>query len=215
MITAIPQTKTLPLTNFTEELRFEFPDLQQPLFDYYCVEVARIMASEGHLFKTVIEFNTKQNVTRYLLDTKDESEIIGIYRITSRDVNTTDVYIEVDRTFTKPQRVVPINRAWFDTVQSVLHVKTVYEHGVMNVYTYTSPVLGTCSLPEVIRTKYWQTFMLGVKGKLLLITGRQWTNLQLGQAYYTEFKKQLAIDSITKSTNGMVGVAKINFGRAL
>ena len=215
MITAIPQTKTLPLTNFTEELRFEFPDLPQPLFDYYCVEVARIMASEGHLFKTVIEFNTKQNVTRYLLDTKDESEIIGIYRITSRDVNTTDVYIEVDRTFTKPQRVVPINLAWFDTVQSVLHVKTVYEHGVMNVYTYTSPVLGTCSLPEVIRTKYWQTFMLGVKGKLLLITGRQWTNLQLGQAYYTEFKKQLAIDSITKSTNGMVGVAKINFGRAL
>ena len=215
MITAIPQTKTLPLISFTEELRFEFPDLPQPLFDYYCVEVARIMASEGHLFKTVIEFHTKQNVTRYLLDTKDESEIIGIYRITSRDVNTTDVYIEVDRTFTKPQRTVPTNLAWFDTEQSVLHVKTVYEHGVMNVYTYTSPVLGACSLPEVIRTKYWQTFMLGVKGKLLLITGRQWTNLQLGQAYYTEFKKQLAIDSITKSTNGMVGVAKINFGRAL
>lgn len=207
--------KKLPLSEFQEELRFEFPDLPVQLFDYYLVRTAREMAKKGNLIRRKAIVHLQCGVTRYVLEAPDGMEICGILGARINQ-NCSCFNKEARRTFVAPEgsQSCRSNMVWFDDAENVLHVNTPFIESALYVTLAVTPAKGDCELPDKYMD-FLPTLMMGTRAQLLLLTGRPWTNLALGQAYYNEFLKQIQELAIDVSTHKMRGSVKMNFGRVL
>lgn len=210
--------KTRPLSDFHDELRFEFKDLPTQLFDYYLLKAAREMAREGNLIRRRAIIHTEQCVTRYRLESPDGLEINGILQARVKPCSC-GPYL-VPRSFTPPDEssccCCGCNREiWYDDQDKVLHINSPYVAALYFITLSVMPEVDACELPEAFLTTYLDTLMLGTRAKIFLITGRPWTNLQLGQGYYNEFLKAIPRAGLEVATHKMRGGVKMQFGRAL
>lgn len=209
--------KTRPLSDFHEELRFEFPNLPAQLFSYYILRCARIMAQEGNLIRRRVVIHAEPGVTRYALQAPEEMDLVGILGIRHHDmcgcvVNT------VPRTFVPPDGAVRCDRrsAWYDAHEGVLHLSgPAQSKGAYYVEMSVAPALNACELPEEYLKDFFTTLMFGVRGSIMLISGRPWTNRQVGQGYYNEFLSQLHRMAIQTMSGKQRGGIKMNFGKAM
>lgn len=204
-----------PLADFHDELIFEFPRLPSQLLDYYLVRTAITMARQGNLIRRVALLDSQPGVTRYRLESPDGLDIVGVMDI--RKVNCCGMNAEVTRAFTVPADSCSCKRdvAWFDDAEKVLHVDGSYCPGSFHVSMSVAPARDACALPEQYMRDFFPTLMMGVKGALMLIAGRPWTNLRVGQACMEEFLKMLANDSLDVATHKQRGGVKMQFGRVL
>lgn len=204
-----------PLADFHDELIFEFPRLPSQLLDYYLVRTAITMARRGNLIRRVALLDAQPGVTRYRLEAPDGLDIVGVMDI--RKVNRCGMDAEVTRAFTVPADSCSCKRdvAWFDDAEKVLHVDGSYCPGSFHISLAVAPSRDACALPEQYMTDFFPTLMMGVKGALMLIVGRPWTNLRVGQACTEEFLKMLANDSLDVATHKQRGGVKMQFGRVL
>lgn len=76
--------KKVPISEFHEELKFEFPNLAPTMFDYYLVRAAIQMAKTGNLIRRRATLNAEHCVTRYKLEALDDMDICGILSIMSK-----------------------------------------------------------------------------------------------------------------------------------
>lgn len=204
-----------PLADFHDELIFEFPRLPSQLLDYYLVRTANTMARRGNLIRRTAIIEAQPGVTRYRLESPDGLDIVGVMDI--RKTNCCSVNATVNRTFVAPADSCSCKRdtAWYDDADKVLHVDGSYCPGSFYVSMAVAPGTGSCELPEQYFTDFFPTLMMGVKGALMLIVGRPWTNLRVGQACTEEFLKMLANDSLDVATHKQRGGVKMQFGRVL
>lgn len=208
--------RTIPLAELSDELRFEFPDLPTQLFDHYLLKCAIIMAKKGKLVRRRAIVNARHGVTRYALMSPDGMEICAILSIRNEPICGKYDY-EVPRSFTPPVGVRDCAReiAWYDDLEKVLHIEPRYCHGRYHVEMAVTPTMNDCELPEVYKTEFLDTLTVGARAHIMLISGRPWTNLQLGQAYYRDFMERIGMDSTDAATHKMRGAIHMNFGRAL
>lgn len=207
--------KSRPLAEFYDELRFEFPDLPSQLFDHYLIRTARTMASQGNLIRRHAFIEAKRGVHRYRLESPDGMEICGILGIRHNPVCTCLSY-EVRRSFAEPEGFCHCRReiAWNDD-DNIIHLHPHYCHGMYHVTLSVTPSPTACELPDRYFTHHLQTLNMGTKASLLLLSGRPWTNLSLGQNYYNEFLTRISKEAIDTATHKMRGAVKIQFGRVL
>lgn len=208
--------KTLPLSEFHEELRFELPNLPPQVFDYYLVKTAITMAKKGNLIRRHAIIDAEPCVTRYRLESPDGMAISGIMDI--RSVASCNCGSKVvTRSFAPPEGAFSCCRehAWYDDVEGVLHIAPKYLCGRFYIALAVTPKMGACTLPEAFYAEHLDTLLLGTKGSIMLITGRPWTNLQIGQGYYNEFRQRLSEDSVAVATHKMRGAVRMQFGKVM
>lgn len=211
--------KTVPLETLRDELVFEFPELPTQLLDHFILKTAIIMAKKAKIVRRTAIIRARHCVTRYLLESPDGMDICGIMSIRSipYTCGCGSFEYEVPTRFVAPAGVRDCGReiAWYDDTERVLHVHPNYTENVYYVSLAVSPSRTACELPSVYLDEYLDTLIAGVKGHIMLISNRPWTNIQLGQAHYTDFMERVGQDSIDASTHKMRGAVKMNFGRAL
>ena len=208
--------KTVPLARLRDELVFEFPELPTQLLDYQILKASIVMARKGKIVRRNAIINARQCVTRYLLESPDGMKICAVMSIRNEPICGKFDY-EVPTRFVAPTGLRDCARevAWYDDAESVLHINPKYLHGRYHVCMAVEPQRDACELPEVYETEYLDTLMAGAKAYIMLISGRPWTNIQLGQAHLNDFMERIAYDGVDASTHKMRGAIHMNFGRAL
>lgn len=203
----------IPLTDLHEELRFEYPDLPDQLFDYYNMRTAVDMAQRGNLLKRVVNIELEPNVTRYVLRSPDG---LKLWSIMSAHIDGCCGTSKVRRFMSRPDTLHCWfgKDVWWNDTEQTLHVETC-GGGVLRVVIAVVPDRDACELPRVYKDKYLETLLMGTRAAMMLITGRPWTNLRLGGQMRAEYINMVAALSVENATHGQRGTVKINFGRAL
>jgi hypothetical protein len=208
--------KTKPLSDFLEELRFEFPTLPEQLFQFYLRKAARTMSREGNLVRRRAVIALQHCVTRYRLESPDGLELCGIRRAYILPEGCCDGTV-LKRTFSQPEKVCPCGRGivWYDDVDKVLHVKHNLTHGDLLVELAVMPAQDACELPDALYNDWLDPLLMGVRAYIMLIPGRPWTNVQLGRAYMQEFEGRIKSAAVETATHKMRGSIKMRSGRVL
>lgn len=208
--------RTRPLSDFHAELSFEFPTLPESLFDYYLIRTAIDMAKRGNLIRRRAVIAAQHGVTRYRLVSPDEFSLLHILNIMRVPACSCDV-TNLPRSFVPPTGANQCGRdiAWYDEQEQVLNIRPPYCFGDYYVEMSVTPPAEPCELPVEFLDKYQPTLMMGTKASILMITGRPWTNFQVGAALKDEYLRAVAADAVDTMTHRMRGGVKMSFGKVL
>lgn len=211
--------KTLPLNEFRHELEFEFPKLPHQLFDYYIVRVAREMARRGNLLRRRVVLKTDYCVTRYFLDSPESDyDLVGILNIRRiDDCSCCDFNEDIPRTFVPPAGALSCGRdiAHYDDQEKVLHIAPTHCCGAYFITMSVAPKDGACVLPAILFDDWLDVLVMGVKGKILMIAGRPWTNLRAGREYWNEFLHMVDAAAVETATHKQRGAVRMQFGKVM
>lgn len=205
----------MPLSKFRPELRFEFIDLPDQLFDYALIRAARTLAKDGNLIRRRIVVHPQPNAETYKLHSADGLEICAILGIWQDSCFNEG---PVARSFLpSPQACLcPKEYAWYDDIEDELHI--IQNCGKRSTYYITAavcPADDTCDFPAVLFDDYVDLLLLGAKSRILRMHNKPWTNLQLATMYekgFTEGIAAAAAEALTKKQRGMI---KMQWGKIL
>lgn len=207
--------RAVPLSKFYPELRFEFSDLPDPLFDYALIQTARTMAKDGKLVRRRAVITPQGNVTTYSLRSPDGLEVCGILGI--RIATNLGEHL-IGRSFDPPahSRCCGRDLAWYDDIENELHLQP---HCACRACYYISlavcPSDTACELPAVFYDDHLDLLLTGAKSRILRMDNKPWTNLQLAMAYDKAFNAALPSAAIDTHTHLQRGSIKMHFGRIL
>ena len=204
--------RSRPLSDFHDELRFDFPIVMPEMLSHYLLKTAIQMATDGNLIRRRVTIQTEPGVTRYALDAPDDCTLVGIMSIREKTGCGERI---VSRAFTNPADSCGKSRAWYDDEEHVLHTSSGCGCGEYRVEMSVAPKRDACSLPEEFYTDYLDTLLAGTRSHLMLIPGRPWTNVRLGDAYGGAFTEAVARLAVERMTHKQRGTVKMQFGRAL
>lgn len=208
--------KARPLSDFRPELNFEFPELPDQLWDYYLVKVAIDMAKRGNFVRRRIVLKAQNGVTRYLMKSPDGLDICGVLGLYVSQCGSCGTR-PIPRSFEPPDRAVACCRdiAWYDPYEDVMHIDAKHCCGMYYITVAVAPRLGACELPEVFYSELLTPLLFGVKGSVLMLAGKSWTNMQLGKSYMDEHMKQVGSAAQDFLTRKQRGIVRMNFGKVL
>lgn len=105
---------------------------------------------------------------------------------------------------------------WWDRFEQILHVDTCRCMGKLYAVVSVSPDRDACELPKVYLDEFFEILLTGTRSFIMRITGRPWTNLQLGQRLYEDYvaliKAYVERDYTRRYQGRMV---RMKYGRAL
>lgn len=203
-----------PLDKFFPELRFEFKDLPPQLFQYYVAQVAVDMAEKANLLRRWVHIHLEPCVTRYALVSPDGLRlwtVMGIFRGNGCVVGRTR------RSYGPPEGAgcCPPNMAWWDDYEKTLNYTGDCGCGCLYVNVAVVPERDACELPIVYLERFYSTMLMGVRARIMLITGRPWTNLRVGATLTEEYERMLARDAVRVAQKQQRGAIKMQFGRVM
>ena len=207
--------KRVPIRDFVDELRFEFPNVPDDLFIHLLRKTAITMARKGHLVRRFAYLDSQPGVTRYRLSSPDGEEICGVHGIYAEACCGSHA---VTRTFVEPEDdalCCAKDVAWYDDAEGVLHIDACHCGQRYRVAVSTAPGREACDLPEVFMQSHFDLLLLGTKAAIMLMAGRPWSNMRLGTGYHDLFSKQLLEAAVGTATHKQRGAVKMNFGRAI
>lgn len=209
--------KTIPLSDFRDELEFEFPNLPAGLFEHYLVKTAIDMAVKANVIRRWVAIELQPCVTRYLLVPPDNLQfhaVTGI-RLSHHGSLDCDAHV-VRRSFTPPDgcECLASGVAWLTPDDQVLHFSSC-QCGILYVSMSVKPERGACELPQEYQGDLYDTLLMGTRASLLLLTGRKWTNMRVGAELFNEYERMLSRKSVSVALRGQRGIAKMNFGRIM
>ena len=210
------QLKTVPLSKFHPELRFEFIDLPTQLFDYALIRAARTIAKDGGVIRRRIVINPTPYVENYKLRSPDGFEVCSVLGIWY-DSCCGDGQVARGFTPLPSARLCPRDYAWYDDIEEELHiVQGVCRYPCLFYVTVSvCPPDETCELPAVFYDEYVDLLLLGAKARILRLNNKPWTNLQLAALYEKGFTEGIALASVEAHTKKMRGLIKMRPGRIL
>ena len=114
--------RSRPVSDFCEELRFEFPKLPEPMLHFYVAKAAREAAVRGNLVRRRAFIQSLPGEEEYLLESPDGLDVTGILRIA--ELPRCGCPLDVRRTFTFPEgcRFCGRRTAWYETHDRTLHI---------------------------------------------------------------------------------------------
>lgn len=209
--------KTRPLSDFYPELRFEFPNVPEQLFQYYLVRTARDMARSGDLLRRTAVLTARPGVTRYRLVAPENETVLSVLDILKEAECPCAPDKVVPRTFVQPETFYSCTKeiAWYDDIDKIIHINGACCAGR---YLISLSVLldeGVCELPEEFYTLYFHTLLMGTKAGILMITGRPWTNMRVGGELFNEYRRLVQGHAFDVMRHKQRGAVKMQFGRAL
>lgn len=211
--------RTTQLREFYSELKFEFKNLPQQLFAHYVLATAVDMAEKGNLLRRWVHIELEPGVSRYALKSPDGMTLWAIMYIL-RSCGTLECGVsEVTRTYLPPESACccPKQIAWFSPEDQVLHYCDC-TCGVLHVNMAVVPKRGIyeeCELPTVYFDRFYSTLLMGARARIMLISGREWTNLRLGGELLKEYERMLLQDALRVSQRQQRGAVKMQFGKVM
>lgn len=208
---------TAPLNKFFPELRFEFKDLPPQLFQYYILQTAVDMAEKANILRRWCEIELEPCVSRYALESPDGMRVwavMGIFRLSG----PIDKGIRrVRRSYGPPEGAVclPQNVAWYDPYDGVLHYSGDCLCGNLFANVAVVPERDACDLPEIYYDRFYSALLTGTRARIMLITGRPWTNLRVGASLMQEYENMLSRDAVRVAERGQRGMIKMQFGKVM
>lgn len=209
--------KTVPLSNFHEELWFEFQNLPTQLFDYYLLKTAREMAESAPLVLRTLTISLVPNITRYYLDPPDNTELnqlLGVRHVPTGNLECGSH--DVRRFINPPEHLGCFTYgAWYDHPTKCLTLHLPNCAGKCVVSMSIKPSRDACELPAEYFDEYLPVLVMGTRASLMMITGRPWTNLRVGGELYTEYRnltRELGVQHMRKKQAGSV---KLHTGRVM
>lgn len=208
---------TVAINKFFEELRFEFKDLPPQLFQYYVLQTAVDMAEKANLIRRWCKIELEPCVTRYQLRSPDGMRIwaiMGVFRSEGPD----DCAVRNARRSYGPAenaRCLPENVAWYDPYDGVLRYTGACECGNLYVNVSVVPERAACELPQIYYERFYSALLTGVRARIMLITGRPWTNMRVGASLMQEYERMLSQDAVRVAERRQRGMIKIQFGKVM
>lgn len=196
----------LPLSEFHDELRFEYPNLPGQLFDYYLLKTAIKMARDGNILRRRARIDVQPNVPNYNIDLPDGLSLIGI-------LDATHEHCERPAKRGLTHMCCGRENIWFDDIENEINFDNIA--GTMWLLISVAPKQTACELPIEYKEKYLDTLVTGTRAAIMMITGRPWSNLQLGAALEQRFKQMVSNDAVELLTHKQRGGIHMNFGRVL
>lgn len=208
--------KTVPLSKFHPELKFEFGDLPEQLFDYALIRAARTLAKEGNVIRRRVIVQLYPNAETYKLRSPDGLEfcsILSVYFASSACCCD----VELRRSFDPPRGSLLCARsfAWYDDIEEELHVTGCHKNDTLYVTMSVCPPDDTCEFPSILFDDYVDLLLLGAKARILRIDNKPWTNLQLATMYEKGFNDGIAAAAVDTFTKHQRGSIKVNWGKIL
>lgn len=204
--------RTIPLKKFHPELRFEFNDAPDQLFDFALIRTARQMARDGNLIRRRAKLNLHAHIFNYKLRSPDGLEVCNILG------HHTDAGCchHTARSFTPPDDCLPCHQmvVWYDDIEEELRVEPSAD-ATLWLELSVMPADDACELPAPYYDKYVSILIAGAKARILQQGGKPWTNYQLAVIYERAYKSQLADAVVDLATHKQRGAVKMNFGRIL
>lgn len=208
---------TVATNKFFEELRFEFKDLPPQLFQYYVVQTAVDMAEKANLLRRWCKIELEPCVTRYALSSPDGLRIWAIMGI-FRSSGAPDAGSQhVRRSYGPPEGAVclPENIAWYDPYDAVLHYTGDCSCGNLFVNVSVVPERNACELPQIYYDRFYNAMLIGTRAKIMLISGRPWTNMRVGASLLQEYERMISQDAIRVAERQQRGSIKMQFGKVM
>lgn len=208
---------TIAIKEFFPELRFEFKDLPPQLFHYYVAQTAVDMAEKGNLVRRWCKIELEPCVTRYALISPDGMRIWAIMGI-FRSAGPIDCHVErTRRSYGPPEGAccVPENVAWYDPYDGVLHYTGDCHCGNLFVNVAVVPERDACELPQIYFERFYSALLTGVRARIMLITGRPWTNMRVGASLMQEYERMLSQDAVRVAERRQRGAIKMQFGKVM
>lgn len=202
---------SVPLESFRPELRFEFPDIPDQLFDAYLRLTAIDMAWKAPLVRRSLTIHMLPGVTRYDITPEDGTTMRAILRASLSSGGGCGVR-DIPRFSSEPGG--PCGEGiWYDAEEKVLHTNTPCECGSrLRVVMAVVPSSDSCELPVVYRDDVYPTLIMGTRARLLMISGRPWTNMRVGGELHNEYNRMLGRDSVRKHMGRQAGIVRMDFG---
>ena len=207
--------KTVPISKFRPELKFEFIDLPDQLFDYALIKAARTLAKDGSLIRRRIVIHPVPNAETYKLTSPDGLEICAILGIWYDSCCSEG---RVSRGYQPPAnaQVCPRNYAWYDDITDELHIlNSCAANRVYYITVSVCPADDACEFPSVLYDEYFDLLLLGAKSRILRMNNKPWTNLQLSVMYEKQFTEGIASASVEAHTKKQRGMIKMHWGKIL
>lgn len=205
------------LEDFHPELRFEFKDLPPQLFSYYILQTAVDMAEKSNLLRRWVNIELESCVTRYALVSPDGLRLWNVMGVFRSSGSTECGVKHTRRSYGPPEGscCCSPNVAWWDPYEQVLHYTGDCQCGVLFVNVSVVPERDACQLPKIYQERFYSTLLMGVRARIMLITGRPWTNLRVGAELMNEYERMLARDAVRVAERQQRGQIKIQFGRVM
>lgn len=204
--------KALPLSDFREELEFEFSNLPWQLFDHYLRRTAIDMAERAPVVRRRVYLDLIPNVTRYALSSPDGLPWIAILGAKFVDCCSGG---DARRFFDSPDTgCCSPDGLWWDEQEQELHVHRCGGQA-LRVTMSVRPADDACELPEVYKSRLYSALVMGTRARIMLISGQPWTNLRLGAELLNEYRKLTAEQGVDASLNRQRGTIKMQFGRVM
>lgn len=207
--------KTVPLHQFRVELKFEFPDLPEALFDYAIIRAARTIAKDGNVIRRRIIVRPYPNAENYKLVSPDGLEVCSVLGIW---YDSCCFEGPVRRSFVPPARacVCPREYAWYDDIDDELHITgRCGSQGVYYILVSVCPPDTACDLPAIYYDDFDDLLLLGAKSRILRMHKKPWSNLQLAAMYEKGFTEGIAAAAVEALTKKQRGVIKTQWGKIL
>lgn len=211
------KTKTVPLSKFLPELRFEFQDLPDELFYFAIVRTARRLANGGDIDIRKSILHIKPYVTRYALRLPPDVDLVNI--------------ISLEPQFDYKGQLKPLNLlrgrpknwqnyqyegiAWYDDIDKIIHVQNYNVLADFILHISVSPLDSACELPLIYYDELIELMMLGIKATILKMDNKPWTNLQLAFTYDKAFDQGVHELTVTNHMHKTKGIFKMNIGRVM
>lgn len=200
---------TVPLSDFYDELRFEFKDLMPQQLDHYLLKTAVDMAERGNLIRRRVNIELEPGVTRYALNSPDGLRVWAIL-----GARHGCCHGRMRRVFSPPEDACCFTGLWYDPQEATLHIQDCSD-GIVYVTVAVVPERDACELPKVYKTDHYNTLIMGTRAHIMLITGQKWTNMRVGAELLNEYRRMIADDSIIVSAKRQRGTVKMQFGRVM
>lgn len=207
---------TVPLKDFHDELKFEFAKFKLPtqLFDHYLLKTAADMAEKAPIVRIKYVIELEDGVTRYDLPVPDYLRLWAILGVLTSDgcrIGTPK------RFFDRPTcgNCYSQDGVWYDEQEQVLHIERRCFADKARVTMACAPKRDACVLPAVYKTKYFSTLIMGTRAHIMLITGREWTNMRVGAELMNEYNRMIHEDGVVAHIGLMRGSVRMNFGRVM
>ena len=209
--------RSRPISDFCEELRFEFPKLPEPLLHFYLAKAAREAARDGSLVRRRAFVQSLPGEEEYLLESPDGLEISGILRIAEIPGPCACGARDVRRTFVFPEgcRFCGRRTAWYEPHDGTLHIDRACCGSAFLAELAVMPSRDACELPAVLYEDWLELIVMGARANVLLVPGRDWTSMPLGRAYMQEFKNRIRDAAVETAAHRMKGGARMDFGRVM
>ena len=207
--------RSRPISDFCEELRFEFPKLPEPMLHFYVAKAAREAAVRGNLVRRRAFVQSLPGEEEYLLESPDGLEVTGILRIA--EFPRCSCPRDVRRTFTFPEgcRFCGRRTAWYEPHEKALHIDRTCCGSEFLVELAVAPARDACELPAVLYDDWLELVVLGARAGVLLVPGRDWTSMPVGRAYMQEFLNRIRDAAVDTAAHRMKGGARMDFGRVM